>query len=198
MSTSSAPAVSTSSPTDTAVNASVAPPPRSTTPLLFSCSAVLAAGTAIRFDLTSFPEFVASASLFESVQLDRAQVNVHLGPAAAGVVGAAFVSQSTSVSSTVGCSRYHPSSLQFAGPDSSNFSLTLPDSHAFGREMRGVSVGNKPPVVYVVAENYPASTPHAAVVNCVFWCSGSGTGAEPVVCSAPAATALATSSSRRA
>lgn len=144
------------------------------------------ANSSVAFVLARNDSLLSYASMFESLALEDARVTVHVGPSQAGSVGVCFHSRESVFSSAGGTQVATHSTLVFAATDSVNAELILPKDHSFGRELRGMAIGNSPPTLHVVASGYPGNGSSVATV--ILHCNirGSGIASDPVALSSPA------------
>jgi hypothetical protein len=154
------------------------------------------ANTSFVFTLARNESVLGAAPMYESLSLDSAVATLHVGPAPSGTVGMCFHSNTTPFNNAHSTQGATHSSLVFAAADSVNAVLDLPRGHAFGRELKGVAIGNTPPSFHVVASGFSNSTT-VATVTLHFLLRGSGLAADPLVIPAPQAASLVPSSRSR-
>jgi hypothetical protein len=129
---------------------------------------------------------LSATRLFESVALISADVYVHLGPSSAGALCVCFAGPRSSIRDAVATQSYSPSGIGFASTDSSQFLVHLPVDHTFGRELRGLAIGNAPPALHVSATGYSSTaTPQIGMATVHLLLRGSGHAADPVVLPMP-------------
>lgn len=114
-------------------------------------------------------QFKSTVAMFESVEVVSAVVMLSVAPLDTGFVQLCFVpydtndSGATSVTATAMSSSLHYTQSFVSKDQPINLTVTLPPDHNFGHELKGVTLGNPPPVLAWRIQDIPEA--HAKEVT---------------------------------
>jgi len=149
-------------------------------PFVAVFAALIPAAGSVVFDPAGNDSLRTQTNMYESVALLSMRVTVTVPASPTGSVAVGIAPSNHRVRDANATAFCAYSTMTFASHESSTQVIDVPVGHAFGRELRGLAIGNSPPVVHVFGASFPNGAPNAGLVRIYLNLQGSGCSATPL------------------